>query len=616
MENILRRFAVLLLLLYSATASPSDLSQEQPLSKINVHQSLVALDSSASIDASPDLLGLDGKNVDWVTVTFHRPSSAATDWIGVFSPAKFNESVCLENSGRDQAPFICTAPIKYQYANYTSFDYEKIGKGVLHFRLINQRYDFGFGYFSGDVSNPVLLAVSKPATFANPNAPVYPRLALGKSWNEITVTWTSGYGIDDAVPLVIWGTEENKGHHMVAAGTLTYQRDSLCGSPANSTGWRDPGFFHTGFLANLWPNVKYYYKVGHKLINGKFDWSAERSFKGPPFPGQNSLQRIVIFGDLGKAERDGSNEYSNYQPGSLNTTDRLVEDLDNIDIIFHIGDLSYANGYLSQWDQLTELVEPLSGSVPYMVASGNHERDWPGSGSFYQNTDSGGECGVVAQTMYYMPAKNRAKFWYSADYGLFHFCIADSEHDWRPGTEQYNFIEECLSAADRQKQPWLIFIAHRVLGYSSSSYYATLGTFEEPFGRESLQWLWQKYKVDLAFYGHVHNYERTCPVYENNCVSQERNAYAGTFNGTIHLVVGGGGSHLSNFTTVNTTWSFFKDHDFGFTKLTAFNSTTLLLEYKKSSDGNVYDHLLISRQYKDVLGCDSLSHCPETTIAS
>jgi acid phosphatase type 7 len=69
-----------------------------------------------------------------------------------------------------------------------------------------------------------------------------------------------------------------------------------------------------------------------------------------------------------QAERDGSNEYSNYQPGSLNTTDTLVKDLDNIDIIFHIGDIVYANGYISQWDQFTAQVEPLTAKVPYMLA--------------------------------------------------------------------------------------------------------------------------------------------------------------------------------------------------------------------------------------------------------
>eukprot|EP00250_Pteridium_aquilinum_P028538 c37332_g1_i1 orf=702-2063(+) len=452
--------------------------------------------------------------------------------------------------------------------------------------------------------------------FRNPRAPVYPRLALGRSWNEMVVTWTSGYGLHEAIPLVKWGTKEHGREHIVSAGTLTYERDSLCGPPAHTVGWRDPGFFHTSFLSDVWPNVKYHYKVGHKLTDGTFDWSEERTFKGPPFPGQSSLQRIIIFGDMGKAERDLSNEYENYQPGSLNTTDRLVEDLGNIDVIFHIGDMSYANGYLSQWDQFTEQVEPLSSRVPYMVASGNHERDWPNSGSFYPGVDSGGECGVVAETMFYMPTKNRAKFWYSADYGLFHFCVADSEHDWRPGTEQHKFIEECLSSVDRQKQPWLVFIAHRVLGYSSGTGYATNGTFAEPFGRDSLQELWQKYKVDLAFYGHIHNYERTCPVYKSKCVSEEKNIYSGTFNATIHLVVGGGGSHLSNFSTARPDWSVFQDRDFGFTKLTAFNSSKLLLEYKKSSNGRVYDHLWISRRYKDILGCDSLKNCPETTVAS
>ena len=100
---------------------------------------------------------------------------------------------------------------------------------------------------------------------------------------------------------------------------------------------------------------------------------------------------------------------------------------------------------------------------------------------------------------------------YSTDYGMFRFCVADSEHDWREGTEQYKFIENCLATVDRKKQPWLIFIAHRVLGYSSGFFFLHS---KSSVSLKSLQKLWQKYRVDLAFYGHVHNYERTCPVYE------------------------------------------------------------------------------------------------------
>jgi hypothetical protein len=98
---------------------------------------------------------------------------------------------------------------------------------------------------------------------------------------------------------------------------------------------------------------------------------------------------------------------------------------------------------------------------------------------------------------------------------MFRFCIANTEEDWRPGTEQYKFIEHCLSSVDRQKQPWLIFLAHRVLGYSSGGWYEIMmGSYGEPMGREGLQDLWQKYKVDLAVFGHIHSYERTCPVYQ------------------------------------------------------------------------------------------------------
>lgn len=67
-------------------------------------------------------------------------------------------------------------------------------------------------------------------------------------------------------------------------------------------------------------------------------------------------------------EADGSNEYNNFQRGSLNTTKQLIQDLENIDIVFHIGDICYANGYLSQWDQFTAQVEPIASTVPYMIA--------------------------------------------------------------------------------------------------------------------------------------------------------------------------------------------------------------------------------------------------------
>ncbi|KAG2653542.1 hypothetical protein PVAP13_1NG460976, partial [Panicum virgatum] len=531
-----------------------------------------------------------GEDTEWVTVKYGWTSPSVDDWIAVFSPADFISGTC-PNPARDP-PLLCTAPIK----------------GSVRFQLINQRYNFSFALFTGGLENPKLIAVSEPISFKNPKAPVFPRLAQGKTHDEMAVTWASGYDISEAYPFVEWGAVGSGAAAQLAArspaGTLTFSRGSMCGEPACTVGWREPGFIHTAFMRNLWPK-EYYYKIGHELQDGSVVWGKPYTFRAPPSPGQNSLQRVIVFGDMGKAERDGSNEFANYRPGSLNTTDTLVKDLDNYDIVFHIGDLPYANGYVSQWDQFTARVAPITAKKPYMIASGNHERDWPNTSGFFDVKDSGGECGVPAETYYYYPAENQANFWYKVDYGMFRFC----------GTPQHAFIERCLSTVDRKHQPWLVFTAHRVLGYSSNDWYAMEGAFEEPEGRESLQRLWQKYRVDIAFFGHVHNYERTCPVYLSRCMTSEKSRYSGTMNGTIFVVASGGGSHLSDYTTAIPRWSIFHDRDFRFVKLTAFNHSSLLFEYKRSSDGKVYDSFTVDRDYRDVLSCVHDS-CFPTTLAT
>ncbi|KAK9198241.1 hypothetical protein WN944_013425 [Citrus x changshan-huyou] len=67
---------------------------------------------------------------------------------------------------------------------------------------------------------------------------------------------------------------------------------------------------------------------------------------------------------------------------------------------------------------------------------------------------------------------------------------------------------------------------------------------------------------------------------EHQCVSSETTHYAGTFSGTMHIVVGGGGSHISNFGPLNPSRSLYQEADYGFVKLTAFNHSSLLYEYK------------------------------------
>lgn len=102
---------------------------------------------------------------------------------------------------------------------------------------------------------------------------------------------------------------------------------------------------------------------------------------------------------------------------------------------------------------------------------------------------------------------------------------------------------------------------------------------------------------------------------QNVCVTKASDHYTGAFTATTHVVVGGGGASLAEYTTVRARWSHAQDLDYGFAKLTAFNHTTLLFEYKKSRDGSVHDHFTISRDYRDILAC-GIDNCPETTLAA
>ncbi len=51
---------------------------------------------------------------------------------------------------------------------------------------------------------------------------------------------------------------------------------------------------------------------------------------------------------MGKGEEDHSLEHWPWEDPSLNTTKHVIEQIDEIDLVLHIGDISYAVGYSSE----------------------------------------------------------------------------------------------------------------------------------------------------------------------------------------------------------------------------------------------------------------------------
>ena len=64
-------------------------------------------------------------------------------------------------------------------------NYLSSGYGSCQFQLINMRQDVLFGFFSGNVTNPILHATSKPVQFKDPNEILQVHLAQGRDSSEM-----------------------------------------------------------------------------------------------------------------------------------------------------------------------------------------------------------------------------------------------------------------------------------------------------------------------------------------------------------------------------------------------------------------------------------------------
>lgn len=63
--------------------------------------------------------------------------------------------------------------------------------------------------------------------------------------------------------------------------------------------------------------------------------------------------------------------------------------------------------------------------------------------------------------------------------------------------------------------------------------------------------------MDLVFFGHVHNYERTCAVYKGKCRGMPRKDANGVdtydnsnYTAPVHAIVGAGGFSLDGFSLI------------------------------------------------------------------
>ncbi|GMH02520.1 hypothetical protein Nepgr_004359 [Nepenthes gracilis] len=548
-----------------------------------------------------------------ITVTVSGVLHPATgDWVAMVSPSTADIGSCpldavmyMQTGDLAGLPLLCHYPVKAQYVSndpgYLSCQNSacqdsscliKTCSGSVTFHYTNIRTDLIFVFFAGGVKTPCILATTQPIQFANPASPLYGHLSsIDSTATSMTLTWVSG---DQAPQQVLYGNNQSQ-----TSVVTTFTQNDMCTttllpSPAKDFGWHDPGYIHSAVMTGLLPSTTYSYQYGSNSVG----WSNQTQFRTPPAGGSNELT-FLAFGDMGKTPLDPSIEHY-IQPGAESVIQAMASEVaaGNIDAIYHIGDISYATGFLVEWDFFLNLVEYIASSVSYMTSIGNHERDYINSGSVYITPDSGGECGVPYETYFPMPTPAKDKPWYSIEQGPVHFTVISTEHPWSVNSEQYNWMQSDMASVNRSRTPWLIFAGHRPM-YSSIKGLEILNV--DPRFVSAVEPLLLQYQVDLALFGHVHNYERLCAVYQKQCLGmpvKDANGIDtygnGNYTAPVHVIIGMAGFTLDSFTSNPSSWSLVRLSEFGYSKVQA-TPNSLLFQLVNAHTRQIDDSFYITK---------------------
>jgi len=168
-------------------------------------------------------------------------------------------------------------------------------------------------------------------------------------------------------------------------------------------------------------------------------------------------------------------------------------------VVFHTGDLVHHGLEPEDWEYFHQITSEMLESVDFYPCLGNHENNSP---IYFENFD--------------LPNNER---WYSVEFDRMHFIILDSNWDIKPGTDQYNWLEDDFKSLEDETKFTIAIFHHPP--------YSTGPHDEDEMGlRETIVPLFEKYGVDAVFNGHDHAYERS------HC------------NNIYYIITGGGGAPL------------------------------------------------------------------------
>ena len=221
-----------------------------------------------------------------------------------------------------------------------------------------------------------------------------------------------------------------------------------------------------------------------------------------------------------------------------------------------------------------KIIQPFKSKLK--IAMGDHE---------YSDT-SGGAMGVINQ---YLKPLNLAKTYYSYDLNNAHFVFIDPYIDYKPGSAQYQFIENDLKTASTNPNIDWIFAVESTPLYTSPSKHDADITI-----RDTYHPLFDRYDVDLVLSSDNHNYQRTFPLKYNNqgnssnpiITDKNQTNYDGDYEGQIYLITGTAGRSHYDLEGQAPFVTKQNDKQFGFLYIDINTNNTLTGTFYSNENGS------------------------------
>ncbi|GER28783.1 purple acid phosphatase [Striga asiatica] len=258
------------------------------------------------------------------------------------------------------------------------------------------------------------------------------------------------------------------------------------------------GIIHHVLLTGLEPNTSYQYMCGDPSIPAM---SGIYHFKTMPASCPKSYpSRIAVMGDLGLTYN------------STSTVDHLVSN--NPDLILLVGDVSYANMYLTngtgsdcyycsfadtpihetyqpRWDYWGRFMQQVISKIPIMMVQGNHDIEEQVENKTFASYSS----------RFAFPSNesgSSSPFYYSFNAGGIHFIVLGGYVAYNKSDDQYKWLQKDLAKVDREVTPWLVATWHPPWYTTFTAHYR-----EAECMKVAMEDLLYKNGVDIVFNGHV-----------------------------------------------------------------------------------------------------------------